>query len=816
MRYLRFSPVWLAALAAMASLGYSSAVQAASAEEAVKSDVVPTQTDRELSKPISEPKIEPKKIEPKVAEPKALSPKVLSQKKIKPKTALTKAGTQIAAALPEVIVETETSTTGTIGQPASETIPQSQAALLVAQGGIPEQDTPNQIKITPDAPAPTAPQDPTIQVAPQATPQVTPTPSQAPPLPTTGQPPAGQPAAGEQPPEPRVLVAEVQVTGATGNLEDEVYRVIRTRPGQTTTRSQLQEDINAIFATGFFANVQAKPEDTPLGVRVSFDVQPNPTLKGVRIEGSSIVKQADVDKVFQEQYGSTLNYRSLQRGIQDLTKRYQDEGYVLAQVVDLPKVDPDGTVTLQVAEGDIESVRVRFLNKEGEEQLDKNGKPKGRTREFIVLREMETKSGQVFNRKTAERDLQRVFGLGIFEDVKLSLDPGSDPKKAIVNVNVVERNTGSIAAGAGISSASGLFGTVSYQQQNLGGNNQKLGAELQVGQRELLFDASFSDPWIAGDPYRTSYTINGFRRRSISLIFDGGEDEVRILDGSDRDRPRVVRTGGGISFSRPLSKDVFKRSPWSASLGLQYQRVKIQNADGDKVEADTPLVNEAGQTVGFGRDLSFSGEGTDDLLTLQLGFVKDTRNDALKPTRGSVLRFGTEQSIPIGQGSILFNRLRGSYSFYIPTRLTKFTKGCQTKDPKLADCPQAFAFNIQGGTVLGDLPPYEAFSLGGSNSVRGFEEGDVGSGKSFIQASAEYRFPLFSIISGALFVDAATDLGTGDSVKGNPAGLRGKPGSGIGYGLGVRVQSPLGPIRVDYGFNDQGDSRLHFGIGERF
>ena len=71
-------------------------------------------------------------------------------------------------------------------------------------------------------------------------------------------------------------------------------------------------------------------------------------------------------------------------------------------------------------------------------------------------------------------------------------------------------------------------------------------------------------------------------------------------------------------------------------------------------------------------------------------------------------------------------------------------------------------------------------------------------------------------MGGALFADFATDLGTGSSVPGNPAGVRDKPGSGFGYGLGVRINSPLGPIRVDYGFNDEGEGRFHFGIGERF
>jgi outer membrane protein insertion porin family len=118
--------------------------------------------------------------------------------------------------------------------------------------------------------------------------------------------------------------------------------------------------------------------------------------------------------------------------------------------------------------------------------------------------------------------------------------------------------------------------------------------------------------------------------------------------------------------------------------------------------------------------------------------------------------------------------------------------------------------------VLGKLPPYNAFALGGSNSVRGYEDGEVASARSFLQASAEYRFPVFSIIRGALFVDAATDLGSSGSVTGDPGGARGKSGSGFGYGVGTRIQSPIGPIRIDYGWNDRGESKVHFGFGERF
>ncbi len=609
--------------------------------------------------------------------------------------------------------------------------------------------------------------------------------------------------------EPRVLVAEVAVQSSTGELsaelEDQVYRAISTQPGRTTTRSQLQEDINAIFATGFFSNVRAVPEDTPLGVRVSFIVQPNPVLSKVQIEANpgtnvpSVIDPKTVDEIFRDQYGRILNLRELQEGIKELNKRYQDQGYVLANVIGAPKVSDNGVVTLQVAEGVVENIRVRFRDKEGEVTDDKGNPIKGRTQEYIITREIELKPGDVFNRNTVQKDLQRVFGLGLFEDVNVSLDPGSDPSKVDVVVNVVERNSGSIAAGAGISSASGLFGTASYQEQNLNGRNQKLGAELQVGQRELLFDLRFTDPWIAGDPYRTSYTVNAFRRRSISLIFDGDNQDIRTFDpgdpNDDGDRPRIVRTGGGVNFSRPLSKNPYERSQWNASLGFQYQQVAVRDSDGD--------LRPTGRVEGSNEflDLSESGSGKDDLFLLRFGASRDLRNNPLQPTKGSFFRLGLDQSVPIGQGSIFLTRLRGSYSQYVPVEFTNFAKG-----------PETLAFNIQGGTVFGDLPPYEAFTLGGSNSVRGYEEGGLSSGRSYVQASVEYRFPVFSVISGALFVDVGSDLGSTNRA----AELLDKNGTGYGFGVGVRVQSPLGPIRVDYGINDDGDSRINFGIGERF
>ena len=619
------------------------------------------------------------------------------------------------------------------------------------------------------------------------------TPSRAADLPTvlaqtpTSPAPSPLPALEEEAEDPRVLVAEVAVSGVGGELEQAIYNAISTVPGQTTSRSQLQEDVNAIFATGFFSRAEAVPSDTPLGVRITFVVQSNPVLQSVQIPGSQVVPPEVIAEIFEPEYNSVINLNQLQDDVDDLMQWYQDNGYVLAQILDVPQINDNGVVTLLIAEGVIEDIQVQFLDEEGE-LFDENGEPvRGRTRDFIITREFESQPGDVFNQQQIESDLRRAFDLGIFEDLRVSLNPGQqDPRQVNVVVNVLEGQTGSIAAGVGVSSASGLFGTVSYQERNIGGNNQRISAEVQLGERDLLFDVSFTDPWIATDPNRTSYTVNAFSRRSVPLVFQGGDTEVFLPNG---DRPRVRRLGGGVRFGRPLENG------WTASLGLQYQNIRLQDIDGDLAPEDE-----------LGNDLSFSGDGTDDLILLQLFATQDRRNSVASPTSGSLLRLSTEQSIPIGSGSILLNRLRASYSYFIPVDFTSFSdEGAET-----------LAFNIQGGVVLGDLPPYEAFSLGGTDSVRGYDSGEVGSGRAFVLGSVEYRFPLFSILGGALFVDFGTDLGTGSNVPGRPAEIRDKPGTGFGYGLGVRIQSPIGAVRIDYGFNDEGDGRIHFGIGERF
>ena len=171
----------------------------------------------------------------------------------------------------------------------------------------------------------------------------------------------------------------------------------------------------------------------------------------------------------------------------------------------------------------------------------------------------------------------------------------------------------------------------------------------------------------------------------------------------------------------------------------------------------------------------------------------------------------------MGENSPTFNRMKASYSFFIPTKLINLTKACKSSNATSEDCPQAIGFQFKTGTIIGELPPYEAFCMGGTSSVRGWGSCDLAVSKSFVEGTVEYRFPVWRMISGALFVDAGSDLGSQTDVPGKPGKLLQKSGSGYSIGGGVGVKTPIGPLRLDIASKDlSGDWRYTLGVGWKF
>lgn len=430
----------------------------------------------------------------------------------------------------------------------------------------------------------------------------------------------------------------------------------------------------------------------------------------------------------------------------------------------------------------IKNIQILFVNAEGSTK-DKNGQPiAGRTQKAFIIDNLRLKSGDRFSKKLLKADLQRLRKFESFDRVKVSL------QEDVTGVNIIyfikESSTPSWSFGGGNSGDIGLYGQVSYQDVNINGLNDKLRTELQVSGKDVQFKGEFTKRYHLGQPNRLGYKIAVFRQRNFSETFS---DDIRLANGST---VREGRFGSSVALLRSFAD-------WDGALGLNYTRISLRNGDYQVARVDSA-----------NSPLSVSGKGIDDLVTLSLNLTQDKRDRRDNPTQGSILSLSTEQAIPIGLGKIKSNRLRLNYIHYLPIKFIG--------DRGSIKNPEMLAVNLQAGTIIGKFTPADAFNLGGLNSVRGYDNGKVASARSYGLASVEYRFPILKSVGGTIFADFATDFGSSNTVLGEPGIKRNKPGSGFGYGVGLRVLSPFGLLRGDLGINDEGDVRFEVTTGQRF
>jgi outer membrane protein insertion porin family len=431
----------------------------------------------------------------------------------------------------------------------------------------------------------------------------------------------------------------------------------------------------------------------------------------------------------------------------------------------------------------------------------------------VITREISLKSGDVFNRRNLEEDIKRLYGTGLFSDVKVTLQPvPSEPGAVTIVLGMVEQSTGSLSGGLGYSGAQGVFGQIQLNDSNLRGRAWDLSTNITYGQYGGLFDITFTDPWIKGDPFRTAFRGRGFVSRDVPQSFQNSDTGAAIVTANNGNIVAIQRAGVNLQFVRPMNgRDPFRKEPWSLIVGVSGQQAVPMNFAGQ------------GSTYGIINNtricLAYNCKSTNNLWGVRIATTMNRLNDGRNPTKGDFLSLSTEQFLPLGSNSPGFNRLRAGYTYFIPVEWLKIYKGCRPKPGDSKDCKQALAFQVSAGTNIGELPPYEAFCLGGGNSVRGYYDCALGSGRSFVEATIEYRFPLFSIISGELFVDGGSALGSQNlgALYGNPAALLGKPGSGFSVGTGLIVTTPVGPLRLEIASQDfTGQWRFNLGVGWKF
>jgi outer membrane protein insertion porin family len=584
----------------------------------------------------------------------------------------------------------------------------------------------------------------------------------------------------KQPLQPSLFrILRIEVIGTA--YQDAVTLALLTRPGDEVSREQLEADRNRIHTLGWFSEVVPRLQPVSGGYHLLFYVRENPTLERVKLlNPSAELSESALETAFEPQLGRILNYQDLRQQLDTLVKDYQQKGQVLASLTPTPYsseelLSPDGTLYLEFHEGRIEDIRVTG-NKE--------------TKPHVILREMSLKSGDIFERQRFEQDLARVFNTNYFESITPQVKPGQkDPHAFILEIDVQEKQTGDVGLNFGLNNRDGLVGGVRYTKDNFLGEGRRLNADVRVGlnpfglaqgaQLPVMGRVDFFDPWLLPD--RTAFGASLYSER-VPLLFGSNLDtasELNLKDGGLIQR----RTGVSLSLGRPLFGDF--TSPWRGSLSLRAEQVGVNNLDG------TPRPD-----LTYGKRFS----ATDSQYSLGGSLAFDTRNYLLNPTAGL---YGNVAAEPVwGDGGYL--RFSGNLSTYL-TPVNWLT----------------LALGIQGGAFLGQNPAYEQFIAAGPTAIRGWQENGGLFGKQFWVGSLEARFPIFKPVSGVLFTDIGEFFAAGNPTMGLNQGLPFK----YGVGAGLRMETPLGLLRLDYGVRDFSNlgfsslleaGQLHFSVGHKF
>ncbi len=573
----------------------------------------------------------------------------------------------------------------------------------------------------------------------------------------------------------KVYILKIEFKGNKAYDSDELRDIMETRTkwflswitkAGILDKKKLEFDAHKI--TSFYHNhgyIKAKVGDPKVnyddkieGLVVTIEINEGDRydVDKVTVAGDLIEPADELLKVVNIGKEKVFNRETVRKDMIKLQDIYANHGFAYSEIKPLIKED-DENHTANVTYHISKGPKVRF------ERITITGNQ--HTRDKVIRRELKVMEGDYFSGQGLKRSSENLRRLGFFEDVQLHTKKGTRDDLMDLNVEVKEKGTRTFSVGAGYSSAYSAFVTFTIADENFMGYGQRLSASARIGGKNTEFDIRFLEPWLFGTRLSLGTDIYKFRQ-----------------EYADYTRSSY---GGRVSLGAPLYLD-FTRG----TLMYAYDHANISDVS-----------STASETL---RDMT----GNNVTSSLMLLLKRDSRDRTFNTTRGSINEASMQYAGGFLSGDEQFTkyRLRTAWFFPLFWNTVFMTQG-------------------RGGFInnRGKLSTYQKFFLGGINTVRGYDyqtispvdpvTGDYIGGEKMLCFNVEYHFPLLQEqgVTGLVFFDAGNAWTSAENY--NLSGLR------KSVGAGVRWYSPLGPLRLEYGWKldkikeDDGAGKWEFSIG---
>ncbi|MBX7136602.1 MAG: outer membrane protein assembly factor BamA [Oligoflexia bacterium] len=487
-------------------------------------------------------------------------------------------------------------------------------------------------------------------------------------------------------------------------------------------------------------------------------------VTGDLIDGSEQATLADLKSVG----GETFSAASLREDTFKVSDKFADRGFAFVNVV------PDTNLNREAS-----LVDITFNVNKGKEVTINRVNIHGNTKTYdnVIRRELTLDEQERYSSSKLRRSQQLLQRLGYFEEATVSTSPAETDDKVNMDVNVREGSTGSFSIGAGYSTSEGALFNSRLAENNLFGTGRSASLNVDVGTQ------------------RENYVLSVNDRRFMDSYVSLGADALRTKrEYSDFDR---TLSGGSLSAGYPLDK-IFGEwaEDFDFSTKYEYLDININNVD----------VQDAAQLV-------IDSQGTSTASSITPRLVRNALNNTLDPTDGSMQDLSVELA-----------GLGGDQQFY----LAEFRNGYYQPLFGMGNGQLVFSWRFRVGYgeswTSDPFPLYQRYFPGGINSVRGYkartlgpkdERGNEFGGSKEMINNAELIFPLVTAagLKAVVFYDAGQAFDDDKAMAFED--LR------QAYGYGLRWSSPVGPIRIEFGFpidRQDGESSMitNFSFGAPF